>query len=70
VAAIFKEQKDGNYRVSLRSKAGPTHPLVSVGEIARAHGGGGHELAAGYTAVEVESAVREILKHLGDRTES
>ena len=59
VAAIFKEQKDGNYRVSLRSK-GP----VSVGDIARAHGGGGHELAAGYTAVDVESAVGAILKFL------
>jgi phosphoesterase RecJ-like protein len=70
VAAIFKEQKDGNYRVSLRSKSGPNHPVVSVGEIARAHGGGGHELAAGYTAVDVESAVRDILKHLGDRSES
>ena len=59
VAAIFKEQKDGNYRVSLRSKGS-----VSVGEIARANGGGGHELAAGYTAVEVESAVGAILKFL------
>jgi phosphoesterase RecJ-like protein len=59
VAAIFKEQKDGNYRVSLRSK-GP----VSVGDIARVHGGGGHELAAGYTAVDVESAVGAILKFL------
>jgi len=70
VAAIFKEQKDGNYRVSLRSKSGPDNPVVSVGEIARAHGGGGHELAAGYTAVDVESAVQDILKHLGDRSES
>ena len=59
VAAIFNEQKDGNYRVSLRSKGS-----VSVGEIARANGGGGHELAAGYTAVEVESAVGAILKFL------
>ncbi|MGH2825773.1 MAG: DHH family phosphoesterase [Actinomycetota bacterium] len=59
VAAIFKEQKDGNYRVSLRSKGS-----VSVGEIARANGGGGHELAAGYTVVDVESAVGAILKFL------
>ena len=59
VAAIFKEQKDGNYRVSLRSKGS-----VSVGDIARAHGGGGHELAAGYTATDVESAVGAILKFL------
>ena len=59
VAAIFKEQKDGNYRVSLRSK-GP----VSVGAIARAGGGGGHDLAAGYTAVDVASAVTAILDYL------
>lgn len=70
VAAIFKEQKDGNYRVSLRSKSAPTHPPVSVGEIARAHGGGGHELAAGYTASDVESAVRGILMHLVARQSS
>ena len=59
VAAIFKEQKDGNYRVSLRSKGS-----VSVGDIARTHGGGGHELAAGYTAADVEGAVGAILKFL------
>lgn len=52
VAAVFKEQEDGKFRVSLRSK-GP----VSVGEIARAHGGGGHELAAGFTADDVESGI-------------
>lgn len=55
VAAVFKEQKDGKFRVSLRSK-GP----VSVGEIARAHGGGGHELAAGFTADDVEGGVEII----------
>lgn len=52
VAAVFKEQDDGKFRVSLRSK-GP----VSVGEIARAQGGGGHELAAGFTADDIESGV-------------
>ena len=70
VAAIFKEQKDGKYRVSLRSKPGPGHRLVSVGEIARAHGGGGHELAAGYTAEDVESGVQGILKYLVASSES
>lgn len=44
VAALFKEQKDGAWRVSMRSK-GP-----SVGALARKRGGGGHELAAGFTA--------------------
>ena len=44
VAAMFKEQADGAWRVSMRSK-GP-----SVGLLARSRGGGGHELAAGFTA--------------------
>lgn len=55
VAAIFKEQPDGRFRVSLRSK-GP----LSVGEIARARGGGGHELAAGYTASEIVAGVEDL----------
>lgn len=61
VAAIFKEQGDGDFRVSLRSK-GP----VSVGAIARANGGGGHDLAAGFTTDDVERAVKMILAELGD----
>ena len=59
VAALFKEQSDGRFRVSMRSK-GP-----SVGELARTRGGGGHELAAGFTADDVEQtviALREGLK--------
>jgi phosphoesterase RecJ-like protein len=59
VAALFKEQADGQYRVSMRSK-GP-----SVGALARTRGGGGHELAAGFTAPDVEQTVitlREELK--------
>lgn len=59
VAAIFKEQPDGSFRVSLRSK-GP----VSVGAIARARGGGGHELAAGFTTDDVDATVREIVAEL------
>lgn len=55
VAAMFKEQPDGSYRASLRSK-GPT----SVGAIARSLGGGGHELAAGFTADSVEDAVARV----------
>jgi phosphoesterase RecJ-like protein len=55
VAALFKEQSDGDYRVSMRSK-GPR----SVGEIARTNGGGGHELAAGFTATDVPSTVEKI----------
>jgi phosphoesterase RecJ-like protein len=59
VAAIFKEQGDGKFRASLRSKG-----QVSVGEIARARGGGGHELAAGFTTDDVETTVREITEGL------
>jgi phosphoesterase RecJ-like protein len=54
VAALFKQQPDDGYRVSLRSK-GP-----SVGAIARANGGGGHELAAGFSTADVEAAVADI----------
>lgn len=54
VAAMFKEEEGGEYRVSLRSR-GP-----SVGEIARSQGGGGHELAAGFTTASVEQGVATI----------
>ncbi|HVL65463.1 MAG TPA: bifunctional oligoribonuclease/PAP phosphatase NrnA [Actinomycetota bacterium] len=64
VAAIFKERPDGTWRVSLRSK-GPR----SVGAIARAHGGGGHELAAGFTASDVRRAVDAILAGLAEQRE-
>lgn len=58
VAALFKEQADGRYRVSMRSK-GP-----SVGALARERGGGGHELAAGFTAPDVERTVIELREQL------
>jgi phosphoesterase RecJ-like protein len=59
VAAMFKETPDGDFRVSLRSK-GP----ASVGAVARALGGGGHELAAGFTAKTVEQGVADIRRLL------
>ncbi|HWL65139.1 MAG TPA: bifunctional oligoribonuclease/PAP phosphatase NrnA [Actinomycetota bacterium] len=59
VAALYKQQEDGAWRVSLRSK-GP----VSVGSLARERGGGGHELAAGFTAAELESSVEDLLHAL------
>lgn len=58
VTAMFKEQADGTYRVSMRS-TGP-----SVGALARARGGGGHDLAAGFTAPDVETAVESLLADL------
>ena len=45
VAAIVKQQKDGRFKVSVRSRGG--HDLAAV---AAAFGGGGHRLAAGYTS--------------------
>ena len=61
VAALFKEQPDGKWRVSLRSK-GP-----GIAEFARAHGGGGHELAAGFTADDRDAAVKELVADLTSR---
>jgi bifunctional oligoribonuclease and PAP phosphatase NrnA len=45
VACVVKQQEDGLFKVSLRSRGG-----TDVGAIAAAHGGGGHRLAAGYTS--------------------
>lgn len=61
VAALFKEQADGTWRVSLRSK-GP-----GIAEFARARGGGGHELAAGFTADDRDEAVKALAEELRSR---
>ena len=45
VAAVLKQQRDGRFKVSVRSRGG--HDLSAV---ASAFGGGGHRLAAGYTS--------------------
>ena len=45
VAAVIKQQKDGRFKVAMRSRGG--HDLAAV---AAAFGGGGHRLAAGYTS--------------------
>jgi bifunctional oligoribonuclease and PAP phosphatase NrnA len=45
VAAVIKQQRDGRFKVSLRSRGG--HDVAAV---ARVFGGGGHRLAAGYTS--------------------
>ena len=39
---FFREQPDGNFRVSLRSKG-----AVNVAAVAEQFGGGGHECASG-----------------------
>jgi phosphoesterase RecJ-like protein len=56
VAAVLKEQRDGRFKVSLRSRGD-----TDVAAIAEAFGGGGHRLAAGYTASkELEDSVRAL----------
>ena len=45
VAAVVKQQKDGRFKVSVRSRG--QHDLAAV---ASTFGGGGHRLAAGYTS--------------------
>jgi phosphoesterase RecJ-like protein len=45
VAAVVKQQLDGRFKVSVRSRG--AHDLAAV---AARFGGGGHRLAAGYTS--------------------
>ncbi|MDG3013917.1 DHH family phosphoesterase [Speluncibacter jeojiensis] len=60
VAAVLKEQPDGRWSVSLRSKR-----AFDVAQAARTLGGGGHRFAAGFTAEgepdEVLSSLRRAL---------
>jgi bifunctional oligoribonuclease and PAP phosphatase NrnA len=60
VAALVKQQRDGRFKVSVRSRG--AHDLSAV---AAAFGGGGHRLAAGYTSeqgpAETIAALREAL---------
>jgi phosphoesterase RecJ-like protein len=60
VAAVIKEQRDGRFKVSLRSRG-----ATDVGGVATAMGGGGHRLAAGYTSrggvAETVDALREAI---------
>ena len=45
VAAVLKELPEGNYKVSMRAKT-----TADVGALCESFGGGGHALAAGFTA--------------------
>jgi len=60
VAALVKQQRDGRFKVSVRSRG--AHDLSAI---AAAFGGGGHRLAAGYTSergpAETIAALREKL---------
>jgi phosphoesterase RecJ-like protein len=62
VAALFKQQADGRFKVSMRSRGG--HDLAAV---ASAFGGGGHRLAAGYTSGVGVADTLEQLKALLER---
>ena len=57
VTCVMKQQRDGAFKVSLRSRGGS-----DVAAIAQRHGGGGHRLAAGYTAPGgLQDAVADIV---------
>ena len=58
VAALFKQQADGRWRASLRSK-GP-----GIADFARARDGGGHELAAGFTTDDRDAVVKALAEEL------
>jgi phosphoesterase RecJ-like protein len=60
VAAVFKEQVAGGYKVSLRSRGD-----TDVSAVAERFGGGGHRLAAGYTSKEtLEESVDRLTQAL------
>ncbi|HJW36562.1 MAG TPA: DHHA1 domain-containing protein, partial [Actinomycetes bacterium] len=60
VAAVLKQQPEGGYKVSLRSKG-----ATDVGRLAIAFGGGGHKYAAGYTTdLDAEAAVAALVAEL------
>jgi len=60
VAAVLKQQPEGGYKVSLRSKG-----ATDVGQLATRLGGGGHKYAAGYsTDRDADKAVAALVAEL------
>ena len=60
VAAVFKEIEPGHWSVSMRAKS------MDLATVASAFGGGGHRLAAGYSAVgSVDDVVKALIDALG-----
>ena len=60
VACVIKQQADGKFKLSLRSKGS-----TDVGAVAQSFGGGGHRLAAGYTSeVGLEDSFRALVEAL------
>lgn len=58
VAAVFKQDSDGSFRVSTRSRGG-----TDVGAACAALGGGGHKLAAGFTSYDDVMRTAERLRN-------
>jgi phosphoesterase RecJ-like protein len=58
---FFKQEKDNEYRVSLRSKGD-----IDIGAVAKEYGGGGHKNAAGCT---VRGNIDELRRALVDKVE-
>jgi len=58
VTGVLKQQRDGRFKVSVRSRGG--HDLSAV---ATAFGGGGHRLAAGYTSETGPAETVAALRH-------
>ena len=66
VAVLVKQQKDGRFKVSMRSRG--AHDLSAV---AASFGGGGHRLAAGFTSAHgPASTIDRIIASLGEHTRS
>lgn len=60
VAAVLKEQREGGYKVSLRSRG-----QTDVAAVAATFGGGGHRLAAGYTSKKpLEESITDLVREL------
>jgi bifunctional oligoribonuclease and PAP phosphatase NrnA len=58
---FFKQEKDGEYRVSLRSKGD-----IDIGAVAKEYGGGGHKNAAGCT---VRGNIDDLRRSLVEKVE-
>jgi phosphoesterase RecJ-like protein len=62
VAAVVKEQRDGGFKVSLRSRGD-----TDVAAVSERFGGGGHRLAAGYTSkLPLEETRRALIGALAE----
>jgi phosphoesterase RecJ-like protein len=57
VAAVFKQDVDGSFRVSTRSRG-----ATDVGAVCAALGGGGHRLAAGFTSYDDAATTADKLR--------